>query len=319
MKIKMKEGFIIMSLKDVTIVGGGPAGLSAVLYSVRAGLNTVLIEADEYSGSQVLYTNDIDNYLGFPDINGYELMEKFRSHLKNKAFDKISGSVISISKSNDIFTIELNNSEKIQSETVIFATGAEHKTLDIDGEKKLGGRGVSYCAICDGAFFKNKISVIIGGGDTAFKDALYLSKICSQVFIVHRRNSFKASKGLINMVLSTKNIKIITDTVPLKITGENKVEGIILKNLSNETITELKTDAVFVAVGMRPRTKILEKLDILDKQGYIIANEDGITALKGFFAAGDVRTKNTRQIITAVSDGAYCAVSAEKYLSTIKK
>ena len=200
----------------------------------------------------------------------------------------------------------------METKTVIFAAGCKRKTLGIKGEKEFSARGVSFCAVCDGAFYKNKTAAVIGAGDTAFSDALYLANIASKVYIIARRDKFRAGNSLVDAAKKCENIEILTNTVPIEFTGEKSVDGIILNENGNEK--RLAVNGIFIAVGSVPNTTLLSEIAKLDESGYVVAGEDGVTSAAGIFAAGDIRTKRLRQVITAASDGANCAVSAEKYI-----
>lgn len=300
---------------DILIVGSGPAGLTAAIYAARANLNFAVVEKDYMSSGQISITDRVDNYPGLYGIGGYELGEKFREHAEQLGTDFITGEVIDIKKNNNVFLLMLKDGRSLQSKSVIYAAGALHRHLNIEGENEFSARGVSYCASCDGAFFKDKVTTVIGGGDTALSDSLLLSKICKKVFLVHRRAEFRGAKSLLERVKNTENIEIITPVVPVKIIGEKLVNGIVLK-YGDDRIKTLETDGIFVAVGMEPNNFGLNGLAEIDAGGYVIADEMGITSVDGLFAAGDVRTKDFRQVVTAVSDGANCVASAEKYLQS---
>lgn len=300
---------------DILIVGSGPAGLTAAIYAARENLNFAVIEKDYMGSGQISITDRVDNYPGLYGIGGYELGEKFREHAEQLGTDFITGEVIDIKKNNNVFLLMLKDGRSLQSKSVIYAAGALHRHLNIEGENEFSARGVSYCASCDGAFFKDKVTTVIGGGDTALSDSLLLSKICKKVFLVHRRAEFRGAKSLLERVKNTENIEIITPVVPVKIIGEKLVNGIVLK-YGDDRIKTLETDGIFVAVGMEPNNFGLNGLAEIDAGGYVIADEMGITSVDGLFAAGDVRTKDFRQVVTAVSDGANCVASAEKYLQS---
>lgn len=300
---------------DILIVGSGPAGLTAAIYAARANLNFAVVEKDYMGSGQISITDRVDNYPGLYGIGGYELGEKFREHAEQLGTDFITGEVIDIKKNNNVFLLMLKDGRSLQSKSVIYAAGALHRHLNIEGENEFSARGVSYCASCDGAFFKDKVTTVIGGGDTALSDSLLLSKICKKVFLVHRRAEFRGAKSLLERVKNTENIEIITPVVPVKIIGEKLVNGIVLK-YGDDRIKTLETNGIFVAVGMEPNNFGLNGLAEIDAGGYVIADERGITSVDGLFAAGDVRTKDFRQVVTAVSDGANCVASAEKYLQS---
>lgn len=299
---------------DVVIIGGGAAGLSAALYAGRAKLNALVIEKYNITGSQMIYTNEVDNYLGIPSITGFQLASKFREHSAKEA-TIIEGEVKEIVKNNNIFTIKLADGEEITSKTVIIATGAVHNKLNVKGEEELIGKGVSYCATCDGAFYRDKDVAVAGGGDTALSEALYLSNICKKVYLIHRRNELRGSKTYQNKIKATKNIEFIGNVIIDEIKGDTHVSSLLYHNKENGTLKELAVEGVFIAIGMKPDTDIVKEIVNMDELGYIIAGEDGKTNIDGLFAAGDIRKKNLRQIITAVSDGANCVVSAEEYLN----
>ena len=302
---------------DILIVGSGPAGLTAAIYAARAKLNFAVIEKDYMGSGQISITERVDNYPGLYGIGGYELGEKFREHAERLGTKFINGEIIDIKKNDDVFVLTLKDGNELQSKTVIYAAGALHRHLNIEGENEFSARGVSYCASCDGAFFNGKITTVVGGGDTALSDALLLSKICKKVYLVHRREEFRGAKYLQESVKAAENIEIIKPAVPVKIMGENLVNSIILK-LADDRVITMETDGVFVAVGMKPNNFGLNGLAETDKNGYVIADETGVTSVEGLFVAGDVRTKAFRQVVTAVSDGANCVMSAENYLQSLK-
>lgn len=298
---------------DVIILGSGPAGLSAAVYASRAGLSFAVIEKEYMGTGQIAYTEQVDNYLGYCGIDGFSLGEKFREHAEALGTEFIDGEVVSLSRQGDLWKTELSDGNTAESRTVIYALGASPKKIGIPGEEEFTGRGVSYCALCDGAFFTGKTVAVIGGGDTALSDVVYLSKMAEMVYVVHRRNEFRASDSLVKKAEKTANIEFILEAVPTEITGGESVDGIKLDQNGNERI--LSTDGVFVAVGSRPNTAILSGIADLDERGYIIADESGITSAAGLFAAGDVRTKTVRQVITAAADGANAVVSAFNYIN----
>ena len=299
---------------DMVIVGSGPAGLTAAVYAQRALLNAVVIEKEAMSGGQIINTYEVDNYPGLKGINGFDLAMKFREHAEALGARFVSGSAESIIPGEDgTFTVKTAG-ESFETRTVILAAGATHAKLGIPGEDRLGGRGVSYCATCDGAFFRNKVAVVVGGGDVAAEDALFLARGCSKVYLVHRRDELRAAATLAEQVKASGRIEVLWNTVPLEIRGENRVERILLKNRVTGEEYEKETDAVFIAVGILPQTEAFRGLVDMDEKGYILATEEGITSRKGIFAAGDARKKALRQIITAAADGANAAEAAVRYL-----
>lgn len=294
---------------DIIIVGSGPAGMSAAVYGKRAGLSVLVIEKVYYGTGQVAESSHVDNYLGIPGINGYELGEKFRSHAEGLGVEFKDGEVIRFEKAADRWYVHLKNGETLESKTVVYAAGAAHRHLGVPGEEEFSGKGVSYCAICDGAFFKGKDVAVVGGGNTAMDDAIYLSDICNKVYLVHRRDVFRGDATTLTKLKETENIELV---VPAKV--QEVKGGQVVTALQLEDGRSLEVSGVFVAVGMQPATSMLQGIVLMDDNGYIIADETGKTSAAGFFAAGDVRTKELRQIITAVADGANAATSAERYI-----
>ena len=290
---------------DVAIIGSGPAGLSTAVYIKRAMLSVVLIEKEYFSGGQILFTESIDNYLGFENISGFDLAQKFRKHAENLGAEFITATVKSVQKGKII----LNDGKEIDAKAIVIASGASHKKLGAKGETELSGKGVSYCATCDGAYFKGKNAVVVGGGDTALEDAIYLSNICSKVTLIHRRNEFRAKKSLVAAFEKLDNTEILYSEEVESINGDKAVQSVTLK--SGKT---LLTDAVFVAVGQKPNTSFLESV-ILAEDGSIATDEHCKTNVDGIFAVGDVRQKYCRQVVTAVADGAIASKSICEYLN----
>lgn len=296
---------------DLVICGGGAAGLTSAVYAARSGLDFVLIDISSSMGSQITQTTDVDNYTGFEKVNGMELVMKFYEHAKALNAPMINDEVQEITKENGIFTVKCAQGE-YKTRTVIYCSGASHRELGVKGEKELLGRGVGYCAVCDGFFYRNKTVVVVGGGNTAVTDALYLSKICQKVILVHRRDSLRAEKILTERLENAENVEIMFNSEVAEILGEKGADGVLLKSGD-----KIDCDGVFIAVGIVPRSDTVKNLAELDDNGYIVADESGKTSLDGFFAAGDVRTKELRQIITACSDGANCVDSVNKFLDTL--
>ncbi len=299
---------------DLIIIGGGPAGLSAAVYAERAKLNMILLEKAPVSGGQVLNTYEVDNYLGLPGINGFDLGMKFKEHAEKLGVTFKDGDVVSIDVEGDVKSI-VTDKETYKAKSVIIATGAAHRKLGVPGEEELSGMGVSYCATCDGAFFKGREVAVVGGGDVAVEDAIFLARLCEKVYVIHRRDEFRAAKTLVESLKQCPNVEIIWDSVVEEIKGEDEVQAVSLKNVKTGEKSEVELQGVFVAVGMLPNTSAFAggQLD-LDATGYIKAGEDCATNVAGVFAAGDVRTKQLRQIVTAVADGANAVTSVEKYL-----
>ena len=294
---------------DIIIIGSGPAGMTAAIYARRAGLDALVLEKDAMGSGQIAVTEQVDNYPGLPHIGGYELGEKFREHAEELGASFSENEVAALTKTDGIFTVFMKDGTSVTGKSVIYAAGTSYRRLEIPGSQLLG---VSYCATCDGAFYQNKTVAVVGGGDTALEDALYLSRMAKQVYLVHRRDAFRANASLQKQVAQTGNIVPILCAVPTEIVGEKHVEA--LKLLHNDKPEDLQLDGVFVAIGSVPNTELLRGIAALDASGYVVAGEDGVTSVSGLFAAGDVRTKLLRQVVTAVADGANCVASADKYL-----
>lgn len=299
---------------DVIIVGSGPAGLSAAVYARRAGLSALVLEKNAMSGGQVLTTYEVDNYLGLPGIGGMELGTKFHEHAAGLGAEFTTGIVRAIEKTEAGFKI-ITTKKEWEAESVILAPGASHAMLNVPGEERLTGRGVSYCATCDGAFFRGKTVAVAGGGDVAVEDAIFLSRFVEKVILIHRRDTLRAAKSLQEQLFVLPNVEILWDSVVTEIQGENRVEKITVRHLKQDSTEEIPLDGIFIAVGIHPDTAFVEGLVPMDEQGYLIAGEDGVTQTPGIFAAGDARTKKLRQIITAVADGANAAISVQEYLN----
>lgn len=299
---------------DLAILGGGPAGITAAIYASRARLNTIWIDKNFAPGGQITATYEVDNYPGMPGISGMDLGEAFGEHARKLGLEPKREKILSLENiSGEIRTIRTKKNE-YQAKTVILAFGAEHRKLDIPGEDDLGGLGVSYCATCDGAFYKDRTAVVVGGGNVAAEDAVFLSGLCKKVYLIHRRDQLRADKAIQERVFACENIEMIWDSVPLEILGQDEVKGIRIRNVKTEEERTLDTDGVFIAVGIVPNTALVKDMLELDEGGYICAGEEGITSAAGVFAAGDIRTKALRQVVTAVSDGANTVASVQKYL-----
>lgn len=298
---------------DLIIIGAGPAGLSAAVYAARAELDFIVIEGSMMQGGQILTTYDVDNYLGLPGIGGFDMGMKFAEHAKKLGVSFVTENVVSMEVQGDVKSVKTDKNT-YETKTIIIATGAVHKKAGIPGEAEFTGKGVSYCATCDGAFFKNKVTAVVGGGDVAVEDALYLSRMCGKVYLIHRRDEFRAAKSLVKKARETDNIEFVLDSVVEKIEGENKVRSINIRSKKSDTIKTLEVDGVFFAVGMQPVTAFVDKNIEMNEAGYIIAGEDCATNIPGVYAAGDIRTKQLRQIITAAADGANAVTSVEKYI-----
>ncbi len=317
---------------DLIIIGSGPAGLSAAIYAKRAGLKTLVLEKSTMSGGQVLTTYEVDNYPGLPGINGFDMGLKFREHADNMEIEFVEAEVLGIKGVDECSTkdmkaagMELAACEKksahlietsqgnYEAKTILIATGASHAKLGVEGEEKFSGMGVSYCATCDGAFFRNRTVAVVGGGDVAVEDAIFLARTSKKVYLIHRRNELRAANILQESMKRIENIEVIWDTVVEEIKGEDQVQSILLRDLKTEEQKELAVDGVFIAVGIHPNTESFEDVVERDERGYIVADEDCATGTPGIFVAGDARTKKLRQIITAVADGANAITSIQSY------
>lgn len=299
---------------DLIIIGSGPAGLAAAVYAQRAKLDTLVVEKAMVSGGQVLTTYEVDNYPGLPGIGGYDLGIKFREHADRLGARFVEDEVLNIRDGGKgAIKGVVCQGNTYEARSLILATGAVHRKLGVPGEEELAGAGVSYCATCDGAFFRNKVTAVIGGGDVAVEDAIFLARMCSKVYLIHRRNELRAAKSLQENLLSLDNVEVIWDTVADSINGDGMVKSLSLTNVKNGQKRELDVQGVFIAVGITPESRAFEGLVDMD-HGYIRAGEDTVTSAPGIFAAGDVRTKPLRQIITAAADGANAITSVERYL-----
>ena len=298
---------------DVVIIGSGPAGMTAAIYAQRARLQTVVVEKQPMGGGQILNTYEVDNYPGLPLSNGFELGMQFRKHAEASGAEFIQADVTEIEDLGNRKVVKTDKGE-LETRTVIAATGARHRKLGIPGEEEFGGMGVSYCATCDGAFFRDKVTAVVGGGNVALEDALFLSRNCKKVYLIHRRDELRGEKILQEQIMATENIEVLYSCEVKAIHGEGKVNSIDVYEKKTEKIVPTAVDGVFIAVGIDPNTEIYKGLVDMDAQGYIIAGEDGQTSCRGIFAAGDLRTKQLRQVVTAASDGANAVKSAERYL-----
>ena len=301
------------NIYDLAILGAGPAGICAAIYATRAKLNTIWLDKKFVQGGQIVDTYEVDNYPGLPGITGLDLGEAMAGHAKKLGMKPQREPVRSIEAEQGIKVIRTKKNE-YRARAVIIACGATHRHLGIPGEEELSGMGVSYCATCDAAFFQDRTVVVVGGGNVAVEDAILLSRTCKKVYLVHRRDELRAEKILQESFFACKNVEIIWDSIPLSIEGTGKVEALKIQNKKTQEESFIETDGVFIAVGIVPGTEKFKDLVKLDEAGYIVAGEDGITSEPGIFAAGDIRTKNLRQVVTAVADGANAVASAQRYL-----
>ena len=298
---------------DILIIGSGPAGLGAAIYGVRAGLSLAVIDRSPISGGQVLTTYEVDNYLGLPQNSGSEISEKFRERADKLGVNFVTANVLSIEDKGQTKIVHTEEGD-FESRTLILATGAAHAMLGVEGEMKLAGAGVSYCATCDGAFFRKRTVAVVGGGDVAVEDAIFLAGLCQKVYLIHRRDSLRAADSLQKKLMSMENVEILWNCEVKEITGDDMVEKIIVYHNQENSTNELAVNGIFIAVGIQPNTEMYKGLVEMDEKGYVIADESCRTSATGIYAAGDIRQKALRQIITAVADGANAVTSAQNYL-----
>lgn len=296
-------------MRDILIIGSGPAGLSAAIYAKRANLDVLIAEKEFMGTGQIAESSRVDNYIGLAGKSGFELGELFRGDAENAGAEFFEAEITGLFCRNNIWVAVPADGGEIEARAVIFAAGASHRRLNIPGEDIFIGNGVSFCALCDGSFYRGKTVAVIGGGDTAVDDALYLADIAEKVYLIHRRSTFRAAESSVRRAQTKPNIEIVLSANVTEIYGGSHVEEIRLDNGQAVSV-----DGVFTAIGMIPQTGILKGIVDMDEQGYIVADETGVTSAPELFAAGDVRTKKLRQVITAASDGANAAVSAVEYL-----
>jgi len=311
---------------DLIIIGSGPAGLSAAVYGKRAGLYLLVMEKAPMSGGQVLNTYEVDNYLGIPGAGGFEIGMKFREHADKLGAEFVDAEVLSL----EVAAVEKESAEleaanleegmssyvklhttegEYDAKTVLIATGAVHAKLGVPGEEELSGRGVSYCATCDGAFFRDKTVAVVGGGDVALEDAIFLARFCRKVYLIHRRDELRGARILQRELLAKENVEVLYSHTIKEIQGEKRVTGVLVNNLKSNETYNMAIDGVFIAVGIIPHTELVRDIVECDEKGYVIAGEDCVTSVPGIYVAGDARKKPLRQIVTAVADGANAVTS----------
>ena len=293
------------------IIGSGPAGMSASVYAKRANLDVLVAEKEYLGTGQIAESAQVDNYIGLVGKSGYELGEVFRQDAEGLGVEFYEGTAIKIECGDGYWITRFDNGEAVESKAIVYAAGATHRKLRVPGEENFIGNGISFCAYCDGSLYDDKTVAVIGGGDTALDDALYLSDIAKKVYLIHRRDEFRASENSVLKIKKKSNIELILSETVSEIKGVDKVEAVLL-----ESGNRLAVDGVFVAVGMVPESALLKDIVRIDENGYVIADETGETNAHGLFVAGDVRTKKLRQVVTAVSDGANAAISAVEYLKS---
>jgi len=300
---------------DLMIVGGGPAGLTAALYALRANLKTLLVEKMVLGGTAIT-TYRIENYPGFPEgISGMELAQRLQEQVKKLGLEIIWGNAVSLENHKTYFEI-LVDGKLFNTKTIIIASGTEAAKLGVKGEDAFRGRGVSYCATCDGPFYKGKQVMVVGGGNAAVEEALFLTRFAQKVSVVHRRDELRADKILAEEAKHNPKIYFFWHSVVEEIVGKDKVEEVVLNDLRNNKKLKIPTDGIFIYVGSKPNSEVVRDLVKLDKNGFIISDEEMRTSLPGLFAAGDIRVKSLRQVVTAAADGAIAADSARKYLES---
>ncbi len=301
---------------DTIILGGGPAGLSAAIYASRGAVSTALIDINMLGGQPSNYL-ELENYPGFQVVGGYDLMEKFEEHADKFGVKKYPMQEIqSVDLKNKII---LTNEYEFRAKTIIIATGAQPMKLGVPGEKEFVGRGVSYCAVCDGAFYKNKVVAVVGGGNAAVEEAMYLTKFADKVYIIHRRDELRADKIVQERAFRNEKIEFIWNSVVKEIKGDNLVDTAVLENVKTKEISNLSVNGVFPYIGMTPNVENISGQLQQDARGFVVTDETMATSVEGVFAIGDVRTTPLRQVITAASDGAVGAVYAVKYLEALKE
>ena len=302
---------------DIIILGGGPAGLSAAIYAARSAAKTAIIDISMLGGQPSNYL-ELENYPGFAKIGGYDLMEKFEEHADMFGIQKFPMEEIqSVDLTSDIKTVTTLNGE-FKAKSIIIATGAQSKKLGVEGEKEFVGRGVSYCAVCDGAFYKDKVVAVVGGGNAAVEEACYLTKFASKVYLIHRRDELRADKIVQERAFKNEKLEFIYDTIVNKINGENLVKSATIENVKTHEIKDLAIDGIFPYIGFEPNADLFTGQVKQDKNGFIIVDEAMQTSVKGVYAIGDVRVTPLRQVITAAADGAIAAVYAGRYIETLE-
>lgn len=307
-----------MEVRDIIIIGGGPAGLTGAIYAARSLRKAAVIEKG-IPGGQIAMTDIIENYPGFPDgISGMELMQRFEEQAKRFGAEFINlFEVKTLETKEDLKIIKGADGRSFASKVVIIATGQDPKPLNVPGEDRLVGKGVSYCATCDGAFFKNMEVAVVGGGNSAIQEAIFLTRFASRVVVIHRRDQLRADKILQKKAFENEKISFLWDSVVVEVLGNDKVTGLKVRNVKTDDVKEVNVDGVFVFIGYTPNTSFLKGIVELDKNGYVITDENLQTNVPGIFAAGDVRANTLKQVAVAVGEGALAATNAERYLENI--
>lgn len=298
---------------DLIIIGGGVAGMTAAIYAARAGLSTLIIEKTGFGGQAAL-TAKIENYPSYKEVEGFQLAADIKAQVDALGVESLSAEVKTLTKENDIFTVT-TDTRTFEAKTVIIANGVRRRELGIPGEEAFRGRGISWCAVCDGGFFRKKKTAVIGAGNSALGDAIYLSKLCEEVYLVFRRDCPTATKSYMDQLETLDNVHLMPRHIPLEIKGDRMVTALTIKNLDTDEVSDLVVNGVFEAIGLIPDNDVFSDLAELDENGYILTDNEMRTKTPGLFAAGDTRQKTLRQIVTACSDGAQAATSAQEYVS----
>lgn len=297
---------------DILIFGAGTAGLTAAIYGVRAGRSVAVLEESVYGG-QIINTLEIENYPGIKKVSGVDYATGLFEQATALGAQVLFDAPVSVEKS-DVFTVTTKRGKTLEAKSLILAVGAKNRPLGVEGEEKFTGRGISYCATCDGAFFRGKDVAVVGGGNTAIDDALFLTDYCNKVYLIHRRQGFRAEEAKLALLKDKQNLEFVLDSVVETVEGEETFSGVTVKNKESGAVRHIAVDGLFVAVGQVPATAIAKDLVALDDYGYIVAGEDCKTSTEGIFAAGDCRTKQIRQLVTAAADGAIAALAACEYI-----
>jgi thioredoxin reductase (NADPH) len=317
------KGDRMSKVYDLIIVGAGPAGLTAAIYAKRAELDVLLIEKNYISGGQIINTYEIDNYPGLPGLSGMDLATKMSEHVDRYETERVTADITGLELAGDVKKVKTDKGD-FEARALILATGNSPGKLKVKGEEELAGMGVSYCATCDGAFFKKKTVAVVGGGDVAVEDAIFLARGCAKVYLIHRRNELRAVKTLQTALFACDNVELVWDSVVKEISGSDMVEKVTIENVKDGSTKDLEVNGVFIAVGNDPNSSyIIGKQNkdelkegelLLDAKGYVVAGEDCATNIPGVYVAGDLRAKSLRQVVTAVADGANAVYAVEKYL-----
>ena len=297
---------------DLAIIGGGVAGMTAAIYAARSGLDTIIIEKGGFGGQAAL-TAKIENYPSYKEIDGFQLAADIKAQVDALGVESYSADVQSLTKDNDVFTVA-TNADSITAKAVIIANGVRRRELGITGEDAFRGRGISWCAVCDGGFFRKKKVAVIGAGNSALGDAIYLSNLCEEVYLIFRRDYPTATKSYMDQLEKIDNVHLMPRHIPLEIKGEKRVTALTVKNLDTEEVSDLAVNGVFEAIGLIPDNDVFKDSAEIDERGYILTDSEMRTKTAGLFAAGDTRQKSLRQIVTACSDGAQAATAAHEYL-----